>query len=216
MSKPLSVPTGTSASTRFWTTVLACGWGLASAYILFYSLLNNGSTRLIVGALVPLVTVWAVLERKRWGRLALLGLSATALGLFLYTLGGVAASTWNLPASERSLAHIVENTLSSFGDKSEIALIVLVLALSTGYWMRRPAVVAEFEKGKRATLAVAQKAIAMSLVAFWGVTVLLVPGAPENTKKSPKTDPKNGSGQPPKAKNPSKTPKLPARSESSR
>jgi hypothetical protein len=135
---------------------------------------------------VPLITVWAVLERKRWGRLALLGLSATALGLFAYTLGGVAASASDWPPAEQNLAKYVEMTLNSFGDKQEIALIVLGLALSTGFWMRRPAVVAEFERGKRATLAVAQKAIAMSLVAFWGITVLLVPGATESmTKKTP-------------------------------
>lgn len=193
MSKPRSAPPGTSATTRLWTTMLACGWGLASAYTLFHSFLVTHDTRLTVAAIVPLITVWAVLERKRWGRLALLGLSATALGLLLFMLGGATNSMTTLPEAEKNLAGYMDIALSSFGNNPQIALIVFVLALSTGYWMRRPAVVAEFERGKRSTLAVAQKAIAMSLVAFWGVTVLLVPGGENKIPNKPKA---NAPGKP--------------------
>jgi hypothetical protein len=67
----------------------------------------------------------------------------------------------------------------------------LFLAITTGFWMRLPAVVAEFERGKRVALARAQKAIAFSLVACWAVTVLVststmkVPVTLSVTKRKP-------------------------------
>jgi hypothetical protein len=172
------------------TTLLACGWGLASAYTLLHSLLITHNAQPCLAALVPLVAVWATLERKRWGRLALLGLSATALGLFVTLTGLVAASASKLPEAEHNFARYTEIALGYFNHRPEIALTVLGLALTTGFWMRRPVVVAEFERGKRATLAVAQKAIAMSLVGFWGVTVLLapLPGQKDNAQKEKKPE----------------------------
>jgi hypothetical protein len=201
MSVPNSGSSSTPASTRLLTTLLASGWGLASAYTLFHSLIVRPDARLCFAALVPLVIVWATLERKRWGRLALLGLSATALGMFVSLLGTVAATANDVP--NPSLSTYAQIALGHFGNKPEIALCVLGLAMMTGVWLRRPLVVAEFERGKRATLAVAQKAIAMSLVVFWGVTVLLSPqpaekqdakkaSAAENLKKAAPSQPSKG------------------------
>jgi hypothetical protein len=199
MSVPSSGPSSVPASTRLLTTLLASGWGLASAYTLFHSLLVAPDARLCFAALVPLIVVWATLERKRWGRLALLGLSATALGMFVSLLGLVAATGHNtlLPA-EQNLSNYFQIALRYFGDSQEIALTVLGLAMMSGVWMRKPLVVAEFERGKRSTLAVAQKAIAMSLVAFWGVTVLLLPPSVDKTAAKKATpDHKSGKvGQP--------------------
>lgn len=173
MSKPNPAPHGTPPSSHLLTTLLACAWGLASAYTLFHALINTHDPRLFLASLIPLVAVWATLERKRWGRLALLGLSATAMGLFAALLGSVAKTMGQLKLAEQHSGKFMELILAYFDNRAEIALSVFVLALTTGLWLRRPAVVAEFERGKKATLAVAQRAIAMSLVAFWGVTVLL-------------------------------------------
>src|SRR5262245_51587167 len=148
MSAPSPGPPKTPPSTRLLTTLLASGWGLASAYTLFHSLIVLPDARLCFAALVPLVVVWATLERKRWGRLALLGLSATALGMFASLLGLVAATaSKDTSITNPSLSAYVQVALGHFGNKQEVALCVLGLAMMTGVWMRRPLVVAEFERG---------------------------------------------------------------------
>jgi hypothetical protein len=136
-------------------------------------------------AIVPLVIVWATLERKRWGRLALLGLSATALGLFVAAIGFIAAvgDRWLHPA-ERNLANYAKIALHIYSADPTTAFTVLILAATTGLWLRRPVVIAEFERGKRATLAVAQRAIAMLLVSCWGMTVIFTPWTPSDRNRS--------------------------------
>jgi len=165
---------GTPASSRMLTTLLAGGWGLSSAYIMFHSLLVSHDAKPALASFVPLVIVWAVLERKRWGRLAMLGLSSTALGLFVAGLGYVAAhgSQVLLPA-ERDFSHYSQLVIRMYSGAPRATYMTLILAATTGFWMRVPAVVAEFERGKRVALARAQRAIAFSLVACWAGTVLL-------------------------------------------
>lgn len=183
---------GDSASKRWMTTMLAGGWGVASAYILFNSLLVTHDARPCFIALVPLVVAWATLERKRWGRLALLGLSATALGLFVTACGYMTAKYTN--EVRLDVSSCIHGALKLFGDDPAAATAVLALAATTGLWLRRPQVVAEFERGKRPTLATAQRSIAMSLVGFWGIVVLFTPLTPQrlaaaadkaNTHKKP-------------------------------
>jgi hypothetical protein len=170
---------GTPASARLLTTVIAGCWGLSSAYLLFNSLLVTHDTRPCLAALVPLIVVWATLERKRWGRLALLGLSATALGLFAAGLGYVASlgDHWLRP-TDRNLAGYVRMALPLFADNPTAAYATLILAVTTGLWLRRPVVIAEFERGKRATLALAQRGIALSLVGCWALALIFTPFAP--------------------------------------
>ena len=162
---------------RLSTTLLATAWGITSAYILFYSLLVSHNVRPCLAALVPLVITWAILERKRWGRLALLGLSAVALGLFVGTIGlcaSIAHAT--LPAAQQTPLRFLEMALGFFGEKNSMAGGIIVgLAAMTGFYLRRPAVVAEFERGKKPTIALAQKGIAAVLVGSWSLTFL---GAP--------------------------------------
>jgi hypothetical protein len=162
---------------RLSTTLLAIAWGITSAYILFYSLLVSHSVRPCLAALVPLVITWATLERKRWGRLALLGLSCVALGLFVGTLG-LSASVVHatLPAAEQTPLRCLTMALGYFGEKSPLAGgVIVALAAMTGFYLRRPNVTAEFEQGKKQTMALAQKGIAAVLVGSWGLTFI---GAP--------------------------------------
>ncbi|HZO88222.1 MAG TPA: hypothetical protein VFB38_07755 [Chthonomonadaceae bacterium] len=177
MPPPQNLAThGTPASARFLTTLLACCWGLSSAYVLFHSLLVTHDARPCFAALVPLVIVWATLERKRWGRLALLGLSGTALGLFVAAIGYIAAvGSAELSTAERTLSNYVQIALRLYDNDPSTVLTILLLAATTGLWLRRPVVIAEFERGKRATLAAAQRAIAMLLVGSWGLTLIFTP-----------------------------------------
>jgi hypothetical protein len=52
-------------------------------------------------------------------------------------------------------------------------VIVIILALGTGFWMCRKAVVAEFDKGKRHALAIGQWAIAVVLAVAYTATLFL-------------------------------------------
>lgn len=166
-----------SGRNRFATTLIACAWGMASAYALFYSLLIKFNLRDFLLALVPLVAVWAAIERKRWGRLAMLGLSSVALGACAAALGlAIATHLTALQAGKPVLNAILHDALYSFGGQPQIAIALLVLGAMTAPWMCRPAVRDEYESGKKATLAVAQKAIAMTVVGCWGVTFLLPTG----------------------------------------
>ena len=165
---------------RLSTTLLAIAWGITSAYILFHSLLVSHDTRPCLAALAPLVVTWATLERKRWGRLALLGLSAVALGLFVGSLGLAASIIYaTLPVAQQTPTRCLQMALGFFGEKNPFAGgIVIGLAAMTGLYLRRPSVIAEFERGKAQTLALAQKGIAAVLVGSWGLTFL---GAPAPT-----------------------------------
>lgn len=177
---------------RFTTTLIAGAWGLASAYTLFYSLLVKPDMRLFLCALLPLVAVWATIERKRWGRLALLGLSSASLGFFAAAIGNAIAS--NLPAIQSGkfgfnalLADVTRHIVEiGFKDQPQIAFAVLVLAAMTAFWMCLPNVRTEYERGKNAKLAIAQRAIAMTVVACWGITFLLpTETPPQQPNKKP-------------------------------
>jgi hypothetical protein len=177
---PQQNPNGPSGGERLLTTLLACCWGFSSAYILFHSLLVTHDARPCFAALVPLVVVWATLERKRWGRLALLGLSAVALGLFIASIGFIAAIGTSWEPTQRTLMNYARIALRLYADDPSTALTMLLLAATTGLWLRRPVIIAEFERGKRATLAAAQRAIAMALVSCWGIILVFPPLTPLN------------------------------------
>ncbi len=165
---------------RFTTTLIACAWGLASAYLLFYSLLIKSDMRLFLCSLLPLVAVWATIERKRWGRLSLLGLSSAYLG---FTASAVGSAISIQPKVLQTgfvgfnlLFHEVLN--DTFGGQPQIAFAILILSAMTTFWMCLPNVRTEYERGKNAKIAIAQRAIAMTIVGCWGITFLLPTGMP--------------------------------------
>ncbi len=170
---PLS---GTPVSASILTTLLVSCWGLSFAYLLLHSLLITHDIALCLAAAVPMLIVWAALERKRWGRLALMGVCLTTLGLFIsfVALFALYGDSW-LVATERNFANYSYIALSVVSQSSLTAAILLALSAATVYWLKRPAVVHEFEKGKRSGLAAGQRAIAVALVGTWGATAFCSP-----------------------------------------
>jgi hypothetical protein len=157
------------------TTLLASGWGLISAYILFTSLLNHASSLKVkcftlMAALFPLIAVWATIERKRWGRLALLGMCASALCL---CFGALSYYLW-LSSQGSGLTSGVPESLSHlpFFDSPYTLGALVVLAVANSIWLRSPRAIAEFEQNKRPALAVAQRVIATLLVGCWSVIMI--------------------------------------------
>lgn len=150
-----------------YTTLLSSLWGAVASYMMFYSLLVTQHPRLLLVELVPLLTVWAALERKRWGRLTMIGLSLTLLGSFvlLVCLSILFHQSFNV---------IVLSPLLNAYDINVPAIIgLLILAVLTYTWFSSSFVIQEFNKNKRATLSKSQHLIAVVMVTCWGVSILL-------------------------------------------
>lgn len=155
---------GTSIASNPGTTFFAVTWGLLAAYQLLHGVFVTHSVRFMVVGPMALLTVWATLERKRWGRLALLGMSVTVLIVCL-----VGARLAPVTGSDGLQASINFFAASPGGVGA-----MLLLATWTVFWMRRSAIVAEFEQGKRTGLRAGQLAIALTLVGLWAL-MLIVP-----------------------------------------
>ena len=155
---------GTSIASNPGTTFFAVTWGLLAAYQLLHGVFVTHSVRFMVVGPMALLMVWATLERKRWGRLALLGMSATVLVVCL-----VGARLAHMTGSDG-----LEASLNFFAASPGGVGAMLLLAAWTLFWMRRSAIVAEFEQGKRTGLRAGQLAIALTLVGLWAL-MLIVP-----------------------------------------
>ncbi len=176
MSEQNTPLSGTSVSARLLTTLLVSCWGLSFAYLLLYSLLITHNFGLCLTAALPMFVVWAALERKRWGRLALLGICATTIGIFLFITAMfiIAGDSW-LEPTERNLLNYSHIALSIVSQNPMTASALLVLSAATGFWLKRPAVIYEFENGKRRGLAAGQHVIACALVIAWGAAAFSSP-----------------------------------------
>jgi len=165
------------------TTLLASGWGLLSAQLLFTTHLSplgfNTKFLFSFAALLPLIAVWATIERKRWGRLALVGLSTTAIVLFVVAIAVYAGSHSQDPSLPGWLPREVQKL--PFFDSPFATGALMLLAAANSYWLRRPHVVAEFEQNKRPALAFAQRLIAASLVVCWCLTMIASIGLPNRS-----------------------------------
>jgi hypothetical protein len=164
MILPNYAPSGASDSARRWTTVLACAWGLVSAFVFFNSLLVTHESRSCFASAIVLAIVWATLDRKRWGRLALLGMSKTILVLF-----AVFAAFSTVSVGAATLA------VSVLRGASTLPYLAVCLAIASRLWLGRPAVAVEFERGKRPALTGSQSVIALTLVVFWALSFVDLP-----------------------------------------
>lgn len=169
----------TGRSTRpfaaLWTNILAILWGAVAAYILFDSLLITHKNRFAIAAIFPLISAWATLERKRWGRLALMGLSLATVVVFALMTGLFARFYHPWQEEALTLGNSATTLIVAYGIGTAAAIGLLTLAAVTGFWLCLPNVAAVFNQNKRATLVTAQRAIAMVLVGCWAAAIALVP-----------------------------------------
>ena len=195
--------TGPSASpfAALWTNILAVLWSIVAAYILFDSLLITHKHRYAVAAIFPLISAWATLERKRWGRLALMGLSLATVVVFAL-LSGVFARFYHPWQDEaQTLGNGATSLIIAYGLGTAAAVGLLTLAAVTGCWLCLPHVAAVFNQNKRATLVKAQRGIALVLVGCWAAAIASAPLMNEGdqdgrvipTRASPRAKPRHGS-----------------------
>ena len=168
-----------------WTNILAGLWGMVAAYILFDSLLITHKSRYAFAAIFPLISAWATLERKRWGRLALMGLSLTTVGVFALMAGVYAYVHHPWQEEARTLGSGATSLIVAYGIGTAAAIGLLTLAGVTGFWLCLPHVAAVFNQNKRATLITAQRGIATVLVICWGAAIALAPLMDENNQNAP-------------------------------
>ena len=194
-----SFPTrrGTSPFAARCTTLLACLWGAAAAYILCHSLIVTHNKRYTIAALVSLITVWATLERKRWGRMALIGLSVTTMGMFGFFVSAFSAFHGSAqPSQVRTLHKAVVDVAAYYGISIPLIFGLLLLAVVSSLWLCRAEVVAEFNQHKHAVLVSGQRVIATALVACWGGAIALNPmlpfekGRAQSTGRTPAARPR--------------------------
>jgi hypothetical protein len=175
MSDGMSPPRSrTPIASNPGTTLFAVTWGLLAAYQLLHGVLVTHSVRFMVVGPMALLMVWATLERKRWGRLALLGMSVTILVVCL--VGARVADVTGVDG--------LHATLNFFAACPGGIGAMLLLAVWTVFWMRRSATVAEFEQGKRKGLHMGQRAIALTLVGLWAL-MLILPSRASAHKRHP-------------------------------
>jgi len=175
ISRPDEIETTPSYTLRV-TTWLTCGWGVLSAYVLCSTLLTSHELRTMFAASLSLLVVWGVFERKRWGRIALINMSAVALLFFIGTFAMIIATSarWLQPA-ERNLSDYLRLSLDVYSADVAAVCCMLMLAGLTLVWLRQPDVVAEFEKDKRPRLNGSQFVIARLLVTVWAITIAVMP-----------------------------------------
>ena len=170
-----------AANARVITTLLCCCWAYSFAYSFFRCVLDRSGALACFAAVLPLAAVWASLERIRWGRLVLIGLSLLAFGLFCSILFALIFSQSAIvPVTDRNFAGYILWALRLFGESPEITLGVLLLSAATGLWFSMPWVKNEFELRKRRMLTPAQRTIALSVVTVWILTMMATPTPPES------------------------------------
>jgi len=179
MPESPAVPSRIETFTRVITTLLCCCWGYSFAYAFFRCVLDGSPLIVCFAAALPLLAVWASLERKRWGRLVVIGLSLIALLMFGCILSILAFSHVVLEFATGSLLDCLRFGLIEFGESPDTALAVLLISLISTVWLYTPWVRAEYETRKQSYLTPGQRAIAFTVVSLWTVTMLNSPTLPE-------------------------------------
>lgn len=166
------------------TTALCLVWGFFFSLGFFETLFQKAGVLASVVSALPIITVWGALQRKRWGRLALMSLCMIIIMLFIVVLTAISSTHqfYVLP-EERTLYGYLHYALHFFSHRSVTSVLLLTLSGLTCLWFWLPPVRKEYEKGKRATLALGQKVIALSLVFTWALTMLYTPTTAEQTGK---------------------------------
>ena len=125
------------------TNLLISVWCVACSMLLMHSGKSEPDARSYIGLPFVLIILWAALQRRRWGRLALVGICRVALLHFV-------------------ICYIVgEPRMAGY---PAIAVILYVASTSIVFlWLQSANVVKVFEYNKSAKLAPGQRAIALAV-----------------------------------------------------
>ena len=156
------------------TTTLAMGWiGLTVYERLWATTLRIHSDWWPWTSAVLILTVaWSVLSRKRWGRLALLGIAiATGCGGAAHLVGD--HLHWPPAALERVSGVLLAPIPGAADHYDALSALFFTIAVGTIVWFLQPAVRTEFEARKAPSTSGFQRGIATFLVGCWVCAELL-------------------------------------------
>lgn len=167
MSAPLA------KTARNWlpdgTTTLAMAWVSLTVYGFLSTLTNSGMPlRGWIGMLITLLVVWSVMERKRWGRLALFDIALLTLADAAYAVYRLQLAPQPLNIDKLRDAPTLVIVLRAYDGGPLFGLLLLTLCALTMMWLLWKPVVAEFEHRKRMATRRYQVYIALALVLGWG------------------------------------------------
>lgn len=157
---------GKGGSRSLATDLIASAWIAASVYTLLLICIPSGPLILndLLVTLIPLITACAALERWRWSRGAMLGMSVVIL-LDLTCAAVRVGMAENGPVmSAVRLPVLWATVLSGFNGDVAYGALVAALAGLTTLWMARPAVKQEFDYRKRVATRRSQVVIAALFV----------------------------------------------------
>lgn len=117
-------------------------------------------------AVLTLIVAWSVLARKRWGRLALMGIAAaTAFSGAMHLLGDHTA--WASPLLQRFSGMMLAPVPGAADHNDALSALFFTIAGATLWRLALPSVRAEFEARKIRATSGFQRGIAVFLVACW-------------------------------------------------
>lgn len=152
------------------TTGIAMSWVLLAVYgFLCFAAASPSRLEVWITALTILVVAWSVMERKRWGRFALLGIAACRIvdaAYALYRLYGAAhGSAFATPYVLRAIEQTYFGSLA-------YGLLLLLLCAVTLAWLLRQSVRVEFDVGKRMATRRWQITLAVLLTGICGLNTV--------------------------------------------
>jgi hypothetical protein len=114
---------------------------------------------------VTLLMAWAVLERKRWGRLAMLGCSWVVCADVAYASYRLATAPPELSRPAIGDGSFFQKIFGAFGCGASFGLLIVFCCVASLVWLTRGSVRREFEWRKRAATSGFQVGIAGVFVA---------------------------------------------------
>jgi hypothetical protein len=159
--------TGTTALAMLWVGLAI--YGALAAVVWPPKALAATWTSVIV----TLLMTWAVMERKRWGRLAMLGCSWIVCADFAYASFRLATAPPELSRSAIGDGSFFSKIFEAFGCGVPFGLLIFVCCVSSLFWLTRDTVRREFEWRKRAATSGFQLAIAGVFVLGGGFATIV-------------------------------------------
>jgi hypothetical protein len=173
----MSPPPPNGRRVRTWqsegTNALGVGWVALPMYRFLCILARSGFVPIeLFAVLLSAVVAWAVLERKRWGRLAMLGIAAFTLADYIDALYRLTYTPLSMALPPPNRRPFMVELLYSEGGGSVFGILPPLFCLITLFWLSWEPIQMEFERRKCAATRRLQHGIAILLVAVCGIGML--------------------------------------------
>lgn len=181
MQAPISLPVNRYTIKSLFTDLLAGIWVLLNIYGVLCDLATPPAPTYagIMALLTLLVIAWSALERKRWGRLALLGIAGIKfIDILMALVCLLAFGHLGLDVHMHGVWCPLLVHSSHYGEMS-VAIVIRTLlgcgtlTIITLLWLLHPDVRMEFDSGKQFRTRRTQFVIALFLVMVWACGQLL-------------------------------------------